>query len=186
VQRVHIIDGRENEALLNEVFSNEGVGTMIYANEYEAIRRAKKKDVGAILNLIRESVSAHELVARSRQEVTTRIGDFFLFEIDGNIVGCVGIRCYGDGPEKVAELECLYVAEAHENQGIGRKLMWFTETQAREMRAKRLLALSTQAFNYFVQKGGFREGTPEQLPPERRARYELSGRNSKILIKDLA
>lgn len=186
VQRVHIIDGRQNEALLGEVFSNEGVGTMIYANEYEAIRRAKKKDVGAILALIRDSVSAQELVARSRQEVTARIGDFYLFEIDRNIVGCVGLHAYNGEADRVAELECLYVAESHENQGIGRKLMLFAENQAREFGARRLIALSTQAYNYFSQKGGFREGGPDLLPPERRVKYEQSGRHSKILFKELA
>ncbi len=185
VQRVHIIDGRQNEALLSEIFSNEGIGTMIYANEYEAIRRAKKKDVSAIMGLIRESVNAQALIPRTRAEVTARIGDFHLFEIDRNVVGCVGIRPYDGGADKVAELECLYVAEAHENQGIGRKLMDFTENEARQMGVRRLIALSTQAFNYFQQKGGFREGTVEMLPAERRAKYDQNGRNSKILYKDL-
>jgi amino-acid N-acetyltransferase len=147
VQRVHIIDGRQNEALLGEIFSNEGVGTMIHANEYEAIRRAKKKDVSAILTLIRESVNAQELMPRTRQELSARVGDFYLFEIDRNVVGCVGIKLYNGEPDKVAEMECLYVAEAHENQGIGRRLMLFTETQARELGARRLIALSTQAYN---------------------------------------
>ena len=186
VQRVHIIDGFQNEALLGETFSNEGVGTMIYANEYEAIRRAKKKDVSAVLNLIRQSITAQELVPRTRQDIASRVGDFYLFEIDRNIVGCVGIKFYNDQPEKMAELECLYVSEAHENQGIGGKLMLFAEEQAADGGAAKLFALSTQAFNYFVQKGGYREGTADLLPPERRQRYEQSGRNSKILFKDLA
>lgn len=185
VMRVHIIDGCQNEALLGEIFSNEGVGTMIYANEYEAIRRAKKKDVGAILSLIRESIVSQELVARTRQDIAPRVGDFFLFEIDRNIVGCVGLKTYNGAGEKVIELECLYVSEAHENQGIGRKLMLYAEEQARDLGAKRLFALSTQAYNYFVQKGGYAEGGPDILPPERRQRYDASGRNSKILYKNL-
>ncbi len=185
VQRVHIVDGRQNEALLSEVFSNEGVGTMIYANEYEAIRRAKKKDVSAILSLIRESVNAQELIPRTRQEIASRIGDFYLFEIDRNIVGCVGIRLYNGAPDRIAELECLYVEDSHGNQGIGRKLMDFTVSHAREIGARRLFALSTQAYNYFVQKGEFKEGRADLLPAERRAKYEQSGRHSKILYKDL-
>ncbi|MDA0576935.1 MAG: amino-acid N-acetyltransferase [Verrucomicrobia bacterium] len=186
VARVHIIDGRDDEALLTEIFSNEGIGTMIYANEYEAIRRAKKKDAGAILSLIRSPVATEELVPRTRKEITERIADFLLFEVDRNVVGCAGLRIYAMGNEKVAELECLCVAESHENQGIGRKLMTYAEQKARELGIKRLLALSTQTFNYFVQKGNFKEGEVTMLPPDRRAKYEGSGRLSKILYKDLA
>ncbi|MCE9613123.1 MAG: amino-acid N-acetyltransferase [Lentisphaerae bacterium] len=186
VARVHIIDGRADEALLTEIFSNEGIGTMIYANEYEAIRRAKKKDAGAILSLIRTPVATEELVPRTRKEISERIGDFYIFEVDRNIVGCVGLRSYTMDADKVAELECLCVAESHENQGIGRKLMTFVEQRAKEMGHKRLFALSTQTFNYFVQKGGFKEGDITMLPAERKAKYEASGRRSKILLKDLA
>ena len=185
VQRAHIIDGRQGEALLSEVFSNEGVGTMIYANEYESIRQARKKDIGALLNLIRDPVENQQLVPRTRQELSARIADFSLFEIDRNVVGCVGVRTYPDTQPPLAELECLFVADSHENQGIGRRLMHFAETQARERGAQRLIALSTQTFNYFVQKGGFVEGGPELLPAERAAKYEASGRHSKILYKDL-
>ena len=83
-------------------------------------------------------------------------------------------------------MECLCVSESHANQGIGRKLMQFTEERARQLGIKRLFALSTQAFNYFQQKGGFKDGTAEMLPPSRRQKYETSGRNSKILFKDLS
>lgn len=187
VARVHIIDGRQNEALLSEIFTNEGVGTMIYANEYEAVRQAKKKDAAKILGLIRTPVEAEELLPRTRKDLLTRIEEFYLFELDRNIVGCVGIKPYVmPNGERVAELECLCVAESHENQGIGRKMMTFAEQRAREMGMKRLLALSTQTFAYFQQKGAFQEGDVTMLPDERRAKYEASGRLSKILFKDLA
>lgn len=186
VQRVHIIDGTKDEALLSEIFSNEGVGTMIHANEYLAIRQARKKDAGAMLKLIRESVETQQLMPRTRKEIEEHIEDFYVFEIDRNVVGCVGVRPYLDAPEKVAELECLFVAEAYENQGIGAKLMLYAENRAREKGAKRLIALSTQAFNYFQHKGGFREGASTLLPAPRRERYDASGRHSKVLYKDLA
>lgn len=186
VSRVHIIDGRQDAGLLSEIFSNEGIGTMIYANEYEAIRRARKKDTGAIMGLIRESVEMKQLVPRSRDEVATRINDFYVFEIDRNILGCVGLRDYrATSKESIGELECLYVSEAHENQGIGSKLMHFVENQARIMGIKTLFALSTQAFNYFQQKGGFVEGSADMLPPDRREQYAKSGRRSKVLYKVL-
>jgi amino-acid N-acetyltransferase len=185
VQRVHIINGTQDEALLGEIFSNEGVGTMIHANEYEAVRRARKKDIGALRSLLQEPVEQQQLLPRTREELAARINDFFVFEIDRNIVGCVGLKLYHSANPVAAELECLLVAEAHANQGIGGKLMLFAESQAREMGARRLFALSTQAFNFFQQKGGFREGDPALLPAERLARYQQSGRHSKILYKDL-
>ena len=76
-------------------------------------------------------------------------------------------------------------APSHENQGIGRKLIQFVENKARELGLRELLALSTQAFTYFQSKGGFVEGTPDDLPPARREKYEQSGRNSKVLVKKL-
>lgn len=186
VSRVHIIDGRQDAALLSEIFSNEGIGTMIYANEYEAIRRARKKDIGAIMSLIRESVEMKQLMPRTRDEVAARINDFYVFEIDRNILGCVGLHDYRtSGKDSIAELECLFVSEAHENQGIGSKLMHFIENQARIMGIKTLFALSTQAFNYFQQKGGFTEGSADMLPAGRREQYAKSGRRSKVLYKVL-
>ena len=186
VQRVHIIDGTQDEALLGEIFSNEGVGTMIHANEYEAIRRARKKDIGALRSLLQEPVEQQQLLPRTREELAARINEFFVFEIDRNIVGCVGLKLYPKASPAAAELECLLVAEAHANQGIGAKLMLYVEGQARESGARRLFALSTQAFNFFQQKGGFREGDPALLPADRLARYAESGRHSKVLYKDLA
>ena len=87
--------------------------------------------------------------------------------------------------ESKAELACLYVSSSHENQGIGRKLIQFVEDRAREFGFRELLALSTQAFTYFQSKGGFLEGSPDDLPPARREKYEQSGRNSKVLVKQL-
>jgi amino-acid N-acetyltransferase len=87
--------------------------------------------------------------------------------------------------QQKGEMACLYVSPGHENQGIGRKLIQYTETRAREMGLSELLTLSTQAFTYFQSKGGFAEGTPDDLPPARREKYDASGRNSKVLVKKL-
>ena len=183
VPRVHIIDGREDEGLLAEVFSNEGIGTLVYANEYQQIRPAKKKDVHAILALIQRGVEADELVPRSRASIEKAIGDFFIFEIDKNPVACVALHV---SPEQAkGELACLYVGASHEHQGIGRRLMQFVESRARELGVTALFALSTQAFTYFQAKGGFAEGSPDDLPPARREKFERSGRNSRVLVKKL-
>jgi len=183
VQRVHIINGRVDEGLLAEVFSNEGIGTLIYANEYQQIRRAMKKDIRAIQMLTKKAVETEELVKRPRVSIEKNIGDFYIFEIDRNPVACVSLHLYAE--QKKGELACLYVNPLHENQGIGRKLIQFVESKAREMGLSELLALSTQAFTYFQSKGGFTEGTPDDLPTGRREKYEQSGRRSKVLVKKL-
>lgn len=182
VPRVHIINGRVDEALLAEVFSNEGIGTLVYANEYQQIRRAMKKDVRAIMLLTKDSVETEELVRRSRASIEKSLGDFYIFETDKNPVACVALHQLD---QTKAELACLYVSPLHENQGIGRKLIQFAESKARELGMTELLVLSTQAFTYFQSKGGFAEGSPEDLPPPRREKYEQSGRNSKVLVKKL-
>ena len=182
VARVHIINGRLDEALLAEVFSNEGVGTLVYANEYQQIRRALKKDVRAIMLLTKDSVASEELARRTRASIEKSLGDFYIFETDKNPVACVALHELDPGK---AELACLYVSPLHENQGIGRKLIQFAENKARELGMTDLIVLSTQAFTYFQSKGGFAEGSPEDLPPARREKYEQSGRNSKVLVKKL-
>jgi len=184
VPRVHIINGRIDESLLAEVFSNEGVGTLIYANEYQQIRRALKKDVRSILQLTKNSVQSEELTKRTKATIEKQISDYYIFETDKNPVGCVALHVY---PEQgKGELACLYVRPSHENQGIGRKLIQFVESKARELGINELLTLSTQAFTYFQSKGGFVEGTPDDLPATRREKYDASGRNSKVLVKKLA
>jgi amino-acid N-acetyltransferase len=184
VSRVHIINGCQDEALLAEVFSNEGIGTLVYANEYEQIRRALKKDVRQILMLTRKSVHSAELVKRTRAEIERQISDYYLYEIDRNPVACVALHLYPE--QDTGELAYLFVSPAHENQGIGGRLIQFVINKAREAGVRRLIALSTQAFTYFQSKAGFVEGAPDDLPPARRERYEASGRRSKVLIKHLA
>jgi amino-acid N-acetyltransferase len=183
VPRVHVINGRVDEGLLAEVFSNDGIGTLIYANEYQQIRPAKKKDIRAIQLLTKAAVESDELVKRSRAVIDKSLGDYFIFEIDKNPVACVALHVYPE--QKKGELACLYVSASHENQGIGRKLIQFVENKAKELNLAELLTLSTQAFTYFQSKGGFAEGTPDDLPPARREKYEQSGRNSKVLVKKL-
>ena len=183
VQRVHIINGHVNEGLLAEVFSNEGIGTLIYANEYQQIRPAKKKDVRAIQLLTDKGVQTDELVKRTRANIEKQLGDYYIFEIDKNPVACVALHVYPES--KQGELAALFVNASHENQGIGRKLIQFVESKAREIGLGELITLSTQAFTYFQSKGGFAEGTPDDLPASRREKYDLSGRRSKVLVKKL-
>lgn len=183
VPRVHIINGRVDDGLLSEVFSNEGIGTLVYANEYEMVRRALKKDIRSILMLIKKSIASEELVKRTYASIEKQLGDYFIYEIDRNPVACVALHTYPEASK--GELACLYVNPSHENQGIGRKMVQYVENKAKEMGLNELIVLSTQTFTYFQSKGGFQEGSPDDLPALRREKYDQSGRKSKVLIKKL-
>lgn len=183
VPRVHLINGQVDEGLLAEVFSNEGIGTLIYTDEYQAIRPAMRKDIRHIMALIKPSIDGDQLLKRTRSSVEKTISQHYVFEIDNNIVGVVALQPYSE--EKKVELACLQVNPAHEHRGIGTKLAQFAETQAREQRMDKIFCLSTQAFAFFQHKLDYSEGTIADLPQARREKYEQGGRNSKILVKSL-
>ena len=183
VQRVHIIDGRVQEGLLAEVFSNEGIGTLIHANEYQSIRPAMKKDLRSLYNLLQRGMERDELLKRTRAEVERMINDYFVFEVDRNPIACGAVHLYLD--EQKAELASLYVDDRYENQGIGIKLIHYAEDLARSAGIRELFCLSTQAINFFVHKAGFQLAHPDQLPLNRKIIYDRSGRKSQVLVKKL-
>ncbi|HEY3757250.1 MAG TPA: amino-acid N-acetyltransferase [Opitutaceae bacterium] len=182
--RVHIVDGRVFDSLLTEVFSNEGVGTLVYGNEYQQIRRATKRDVRFIYNLTRHAVRREELVNRTQQAIEKNIDQFYVFEVDENIVAVVTLYFYPDKPE-VAEIGSLYVVPFYHNRGIGRKMVEFACLQAKERGATIAIALSTQSFGFFTNSCGFEETEKDILPESRLKAYEESGRNAKVLMKPL-
>ena len=187
IPRVHIVDGTQEEVLLAELFSNEGVGTMIHADEYQQIRKALSSDVPSLISMMQQSVDDAALVQRSRSQIMSRINDFFVLELDSHPVGSVAVHAYDtdDGTGKLAEIACLYVRRSHKNQGHGQKLVAFAEETARQRGIERIFALSTQAFRFFEEKMGYTVADPGIMPAARRAEYDKSGRNSKVLIKDL-
>jgi len=183
IPRVHVIDGTMPEGLLTEVFSNEGVGTLVHANEYQSIRKAQKKDVRAVFALVQRGVEADELLKRTRADIERSIDDYFVFEVDKNPVACGALHLYPT--QKKAEIASIYVDPRHENRGIGAKLLKYAEEQARALGFETIYCLSTQAFNFFINKGGFQPGSPDDLPPTRRDLYDRSGRKSQVLVKPL-
>ena len=131
VPRVHIVDGTQDEALLAELFSNEGVGTMIHGDEYQQIRKAHPSDVPALLSMMQQSVDEAALVPRSREQIQSSIQDFFVLELDGNPIGSVAVHAYEEENAKIAELARLFVRRSHKNKNHGRKLVAFAEETAR-------------------------------------------------------
>jgi len=182
--RVHILDGRIFDGLLNEIFSNDGVGSLVHGNEYQQIRRATKRDVRLIYHLTRNAVRREELVHRTQQAIEKNIDQFYVFEIDENIIATVTLYFYPERPE-VAEIGSLYVMPFYHNRGIGKKMVEYACLQARERGAAKVLALSTQNFGFFTNACGFEEASKEVLPETRLKSYEESGRNAKVLVKPL-
>jgi amino-acid N-acetyltransferase len=184
VARVHLVDGRIFDGLLNEIFSNEGVGTLIYANDYQQIRQARRADVRMIYNLTRAAVKREELLHRTQATIEKNIEQFYVFEIDENIIACVTLSFYSDKP-RLAEVGSLYVLPFYQNRGIGRKLIEFACLRAKEKGATQVIALSTQSYSFFTSVMNFEETTPDALPEARLKTYAESGRNPKVLIKTL-
>jgi amino-acid N-acetyltransferase len=182
--RVHILDGRIFDGLLNEIFSNEGVGSLVYGNDYQQIRKARKSDVRLIYNLTRGAVRREELLYRTQQAIEKNIDQFFVFEIDENIIACVTLYFYPDKPQ-MAEVGSLYVMPFYHNRGIGKKMVEYAMLVAKERGAKTVIALSTQSFGFFQNVVGFSEAEKSVLPDLRLKSYEESGRNAKVLMKRL-
>jgi amino-acid N-acetyltransferase len=182
--RIHLLDGRLMDGLLNEIFSNEGVGTLIHGNEYQQIRQATKRDVRAIYNLTRQAVKREELLHRTQAAIEKNIEDFFVFEIDENIIACVSLKFYPDKP-KHAEVGSLYVMPFYHHRGIGKKMVDYACMMAKERGATTVIALSTQAISFFTSVVGFEEADKDVLPESRLKAYEESGRNSRVLLRKL-
>ena len=184
VSRIHILDGNIHDGLVREVFSAEGVGTLVYGNEYQQIRQAKRSDVPRIYHLTSSSVEKEELARRSIDSIEQEIGSFYVYEIDGNLVGCVLISRFEDAPD-VAEINSLFVHSLHQRQGVGSKLVNFACHKANEMGCSKVLALSTQSLGFFTSVCGFSETDSNSLPASRLVAYEEQNRKSKILLKEL-
>ncbi len=182
--RVHLLDGRVFDGLLNEIFSNEGVGTLIYGNDYQQIRKATRRDVRLIHNLTRNAVKREELVYRTQQAIEKNIDQFFVFEIDENLIACVSLTFYPEKPD-LAEIGSLYVLPFYQNRGIGRKMVHYACIMAKERGATTAIALSTQSYSFFISSCGFNETDKSILPEARLKSYDESGRNSKVLVKPL-
>lgn len=182
VPRVHIMDGRLGDGLLSELFSKVGVGSMIHGNEYEQIRAARRKDVAAIFAITQKAVKAEALRHRSKQSIEKDIDHFYVHEIDESVVGCIALFPY---PEEVFEIASVYVQPFYQNKGVGRKLVEFAIDQAIRQGARKIFALSTQAYTFFKMICQFQDGSLADLPEERRQALAKSGRNSRILIKTM-
>ncbi len=184
ISRIHLLDGRIHDGLISEVFSNEGVGTLIYGNEYARIRKARKDEVAPLYHLMRSAIEKEELAQKDMNSIESGIDTFYVYEVDGNLIGCVAIVEYPEKPDTI-EISSLHVHPLYQRQGIGVKLVNFACHAGAESGTKTALALSTQSFEFFKSVCGFAVADTEALPASRLAAYQESGRQSKILSKSL-
>jgi amino-acid N-acetyltransferase len=181
VARAHLVSRRAEGALLQELFTHSGVGTMITADPVEKLRPAKIDDVGGILALIEPLEADGTLVKRGRQRLEQEIANFEVLEHDGSILACAALYPYA--ADKSAELACLAVAPEARDAGYGERLLLACEARAKEMKIRRMFALTTRAQHWFLAQG-FRESGVSVLPEKRQALYNWK-RGSKIFLKRL-
>jgi len=182
--RVHIVDGTIFDGLLNEIFSSEGVGSLIYGNDYQQIRQATRRDVRFIHQLTRAAVERGELLDRSVQAIEKNINQYYVYEIDEALIACVTLYFYPDKPD-VAEVGSLYVLPFYNGRGIGKKMVDFACLRAKEQGASSVVALSTQSYGFFTNTCGFEEADVTVLPLARLRLYTESGRNPRVLLRKL-
>lgn len=178
-ERVHLISRHTDGALLLEVFTHEGVGSMVTRDPLEQMRDATIEDVGGILRLIEPLEADGTLVKRSRELLEIEISRFCVLEHDHMIVGCAAI--YPFASEKSAELACLAVHPDYRDAGAGEQLLRWVEEKAKKQRIKRLFVLTTRAAHWFIEHG-FIEAGIDKLPKQKQALYNYQ-RRSKVLIK---
>ena len=181
VTRTHLIERRLNGVLLLELFSRDGVGTMVSAAPFDQIRTATVDDVGGILGLIEPLERDGVLVRRSREKLEMEIDHFTVLVRDGAIIGCAAL--YPDKDTHVAELACLTVHSDYQNQGRGEALYASLERDAKGAGASRVFVLTTRAAHWFLERG-FNPAEINDLPLARKRLYNYT-RQSKVFIKQL-
>jgi amino-acid N-acetyltransferase len=179
VGRAHLISRHVDGALLLELFTHEGVGTMVSQDPLEQLRPARIEDVGSILQLIEPLEADGTLVKRSRELLEIEIGRFLVLEHDRVIVGCAALYPFPD--EGAGELACLAVHPEYRNAGAGERLLQRVESEARRQGMTQLFVLTTRATHWFIEHG-FAESPVEALPPGKQALYNFQ-RRSKVLVK---
>ncbi|WP_372831034.1 amino-acid N-acetyltransferase [Pontibacterium sp.] len=179
VNRCHLISYQEDGALITELFTREGSGTMVLQESYEQIRQASIEDVGGLLEMIQPMEEQGILVRRSRELLESEIERFTLVERDGAIIGCAALYPFAE--EKTGELACVAISSEYRGGDRGDMLLQAVEKQARLQGLEQLFVLTTRTAHWFVERG-FKEVPVGSLPTEKKSLYNLQ-RNSKVFAK---
>ena len=181
VKRAHLISRRLDGALLLELFTRDGVGTMIASTALAHIRSATIDDVGGILAIIEPLEEQGVLVRRSRERLESEIERFLVAEYDGHIIGCAALYAFPE--EKIGELAALAVQPDFRREGYGEALMREIEARARKLKLAELFVLTTKTAHWFLERG-FRTATIAELPQQKQALYNYQ-RKSLVYRKPL-
>jgi len=181
VPRAHIVPFATDGSSLLEIFTHDGVGTMISYENLNSLREATIEDVGGILQLIEPFEDDGTLVKRGRELIEREIDYFSVLEHDGVIFGCAAL--YPFPSEKMAELACLTVNPEVQEQGDGECILLHIENRARAAGFTKLFVLTTRNVHWFL-KRGFVQTTIDALPQDRSHMYNWT-RKSLVLLKQL-
>ncbi|MFP4263346.1 MAG: amino-acid N-acetyltransferase [Halomonas sp.] len=182
VARTHLLSWHDHDALLGELFTRDGVGTMITRHRYEQLRPAELRDIGGLLELLEPLERRGMLVPRSRERLEHEIDDYVVIERDGMIIGCAALHRFDDAA--MGELACVAVHDDYRGGARGELLLAEVERRARRLGLEALFALTTHTTHWFFEHG-FRLADLQALPPLRRDTYNHA-RKSKVLVKTLA
>jgi len=180
VERVHIVDSREEGAVLRELFSNLGVGTMVYADEYESIRPLQPADVTEVLRLMEPLMEKGILIQRNAEQILKKKDDYVVYEVDGSIHACGALHDWG---EAQGEIAALATDPLYSDLGLGRMIVGYLIERARKGSFRRVFVLTTRTHDWFEYLG-FREIPVDQLPEKKRRLYNQE-RKSKVFALDL-
>jgi amino-acid N-acetyltransferase len=180
VERIHLIDGREEGAVLKELFSNMGAGTMVYADEYESIRNLHNRDLPDILRLMEPLMQRGILVRRNAEQIQEKKDDYAVYEIDGSVHACGALHDWG---ENQGEIAAIATDPLYADMGLGRRIVGYLIGRAKKNGLSRVFVLTTHTQDWF-EFLGFRECPVESLPEKRRQTYDQS-RKSKVFVLDI-
>ncbi|KJV06829.1 amino-acid N-acetyltransferase [Methylocucumis oryzae] len=181
ILRVHLINRNQNGALLLELFTRDGIGTLISLQPYEDIRSAQLNDLAGILELIKPLEQQGILAKRSREKIEMEIADYIVIERDGLIIGCVALHPNQEG--RFGALACLAVHPDYQRSARANRLLDYAYRKAKQLNLTKLFVLSTQTIQWFIERG-FLLSDINSLPEPIKAFYNPQ-RNSKVLCKEL-
>lgn len=181
VERTHILPFATDGALLMEVYTHDGIGTMVVDEKLESLREAQPDDVGGILQLIEPFERDGTLVRRERTEIERDIANYTVIEHDGVIFGCAAL--YPHVESRTGEMAALTVSPQVQGQGDGERILKRVEQRARAMGLDSIFVLTTRTMHWFIRRG-FVQVDPDWLPEARKRKYSWD-RRSQVLVKNL-
>ncbi len=182
VGRAHIVDGRIEGAILKEIFSNLGIGTMVYTNQYDSIRDMRIDDIPEVMKIMKPFVDQGVLIQRSFEDIEGTYTNFIVYVVDDVVYACGALVEFND--EGQAEIAALATDPAMNELGMGKSIVHYLVDRARIRRFKRVFVLTTQTLDWF-ESLGFKETKLDTLPSAKQASYNHK-RNSRIFALELA